>query len=141
VAGKSTQGTTSVARTPVIACVDDDESICKAIKGLLQASGFEVETFSSAEDFLQSDWLHDASCLITDVKLSGMSGLQLLDHLASSGNRIPVIVITAFPDERMRARVLGAGAVGFLGKPVGKGCLLTCVSSALDRHHGGKEQG
>jgi len=122
---------------PLIACIDDDASVSEAIEGLLRASGFRVETFPSAEDFLKSGQMDEALCLITDVKLGGMSGLQLQDRLAEMGRRIPTIVITAFPDERIRQRALGAGAVGFLGKPVTKNELLGCVDLALKRQLGG----
>jgi FixJ family two-component response regulator len=89
--------------------------------------------FSSAEEFLQSNLLGDTSCLITDVKLGGMSGLELQNRLTASGYRIPVIVITAFSDDRTRAQALGAGAVCFLSKPITKEELLTCIGLALKR--------
>jgi len=92
-----------------------------------------AQTFSSAEEFLKFNRLEDTSCLITDVQMGGMSGLQLQNHLAKSGYGIPIIFITAFPDERIRERALGAGAVGFLSKPVTKEGLLTCIHAALHR--------
>lgn len=125
---------------PLIACVDDDLSVCEAMKGFLKAFGFAAEVFSSAEEFLQSDRLHEMSCLITDVHLRGMSGLQLQNRLSASGCRIPIIVITAIPNERVREQVLSAGAVCFLGKPFLKDDLLTCIRSALDRRRGDGRQ-
>jgi FixJ family two-component response regulator len=122
-----------VSQKPLIVCVDDDAAICDAIRGLLKASGFNAETFTSAESFLQSDLPKTASCLITDVKLGGISGPQLQQRLAALGHHIPVIIITAFPDERVRARVLAAGAICFLQKPVTKQELLNCIGSALER--------
>ena len=122
--------------TPFIACVEDDLHVSEAIKGLLEAYGFAVEAFSSAEDFLQSDRLGRASCLITDVNLQGMSGLQLQDRLATAGQAIPTIVITGFPDERVRAQALGAGAICFLAKPIATEELLTCVRAAMLRRPG-----
>jgi FixJ family two-component response regulator len=119
--------------TPFIACVEDDLHVSEAIKGLLEAYGFVVEAFASAEDFLGSDRLKAASCLITDVNLQGMSGLQLQDRLAAVGQSIPTIVITGFPDERVRAQALGAGAIGFLAKPIATEDLLTCVRAAMVR--------
>ena len=121
---------------PLIACVDDDVSAREALEGFLKAFGFTPDVFSSAEEFLQSDRLDEAACLITDLQLRGMSGLQLQTRLAASGYRIPVIIITAFPDDRVRERALSAGAVGFLDKPFDKEDLLTRIRSALDRRHG-----
>jgi FixJ family two-component response regulator len=125
-----------VSQTPLLACIDDDPSICEAIKELLKASGFTAKTFLSAEEFLQSARLEDTSCLIMDVQLGGMSGLQLQNRLAESGYGIPIIFITAFPDERIRERALSAGAVCFLSKPVTKEGLLTCIHAALHRGDG-----
>jgi FixJ family two-component response regulator len=122
-----------VPQKPLIVCVDDDEAVSDAMKALLEASGFDAETFTSAEAFLQSGRPETASCLITDVKLGGMSGPQLQERLVALGHDIPVIVMTAFPDDRVRARVLAAGAVGLLPKPVTKQELLTCIDSALKR--------
>jgi FixJ family two-component response regulator len=126
-----------MSQKPIIACVEDDESAREALKGLLRASGFSADVFPSAEEFLQSDRFDETSCLITDIHLRGMSGLQLQSRLAASGSRIPVIVITAFPDNRVRQRALSAGAVGFLNKPFNTGDLLSCIRSALNRFYGG----
>jgi FixJ family two-component response regulator len=117
----------------LIVCVEDDEPVREAIKGLLVALGFTAEVFPSAEEFLLSGRLGDTSCLITDVKLGGMSGLELQNRLTASGYRIPVIVITAFSDDRTRAQALSAGAVCFLSKPITKEELLTCIGLALKR--------
>jgi CheY-like chemotaxis protein len=114
-----------------VAFVDDDEAVCDAMLGLLRVSGFRVQTFSSAEEFLNSGRLDDTSCLITDVQLNGMSGLALQNRLVELNCRIPVIMITAFPEKRIRDQALSAGAVGFLGKPVAKADLLACIDSAL----------
>ncbi len=123
-------------KKPLIACVDDDVSAREALEGFLKAFGFAPEIFSSAEEFLKSARLDETSCLITDIHLGGMSGLQLQSRLAASGSRIPVIVITAFPDDRVRARALSAGAVCFLNKPFDKEDLLTGIRFALNRRHG-----
>lgn len=120
-----------MSQQPLIACIDDEMSVAEAIEGLLKASGFKVAMFSSAEAFLTSKTLDEASCLITDVKLGGMSGLQLQNRLAEMGRQIPTIVITAYPDERTRDLALGGGAVCFLGKPVLGTQLLNCVDLAL----------
>jgi FixJ family two-component response regulator len=121
----------AVSEAPLIICVEDDESVREAIKGLFVALGFTAEVFSSAEEFLQSGRLEDTSCLITDIKLGGMSGIELQNRLAASSYPIPVIVITAFPDDRTRTQALSAGAVGVLSKPISKEELLTCINSAL----------
>ena len=125
-----------MSETPLIVCVDDDPSVAEAIKALLKACGFTAEAFLSAEEFLQFGRLEDTSCLITDVQLGGMSGLQLQNRLAESGYGIPIIFITAFPDEQIRERGLSAGAACFLTKPVTKEGLLTCIQAALHRRTG-----
>jgi FixJ family two-component response regulator len=124
-----------VPQTPLIAIVDDDASVCEAIQGFVEASGFAAEAFSSAEEFLQSELLNETACLITDVQLPGMSGFQLQNQLSVPGSRIPIIVITAFPGDDRRA--LAAGAICLLRKPVVKEDLLTCIRLALDRRHRG----
>jgi FixJ family two-component response regulator len=101
--------------------------------GLLRAFDFDAEAFSSAEEFLQSGRLDETSCLITDVQLGDMSGVQMQKHLADLGCRIPVIVITAFPDDRVSAQAMKAGAINVLSKPVTKDALLGAIRSALDR--------
>ena len=121
---------------PLIACVDDDVLAREALEGFLKACGFDPEVFASAEEFLQSGRLESASCLITDVHLRGMSGLRLQSCLAASGARIPVIVITAFANDRVRERALTAGAVRFLNKPFNTGDLLAGIRLALDRRQG-----
>jgi FixJ family two-component response regulator len=121
-----------VSQGPFIACIDDDKSVRDAIEGFLKAFGFAVEVFSSAEEFLQSGRLKQTSCLIADVKLPGMSGLQLQGRLTASGQRVPMIFITAFSDEYIRAQALSAGAICFLGKPITKDELLTCIGVALE---------
>ncbi len=114
---------------PLIAVVDDDAAVCEAIEGLLKASGFSAETFLSAEDFLRSDRLDEVDCLITDLRLRGMSGPQLQQRLRALGRRLPVIVMTAFPRDGRRA--LTAGAVCVLGKPVAGEELLASIHIAL----------
>jgi FixJ family two-component response regulator len=91
----------------------------------------------SAEDFLQSAHPNDSSCVVADVQMSGMSGLDLLAHVRTSGNDVPFIFITAFPDENVRARALKVGAVCFLAKPFAGPVLINCIEIALNRHRGG----
>ncbi len=118
---------------PFIACIDDDKSVRDAIEGFLKAFGFAVQVYPSAEDFLQSSRLDQPSCLIADVTLPGMSGLQLQQHLTATGQRVPTIFITAFSDARRRAQALAAGAICFLEKPITKDDLLTCIQLALEQ--------
>ena len=127
-----------MSEVPLIACIDDDPSASEAIEGLLTASGLTAQTFSSAEEFLKLGRLEDTSCLVTDMRLGGMSGLELQSRLLESGHAIPVIFITAFPDERIRDRALDAGAICFLSKPITKEDLLTCIRTALHRRSGPK---
>ena len=117
----------------LISIVDDDESVREAMQGLMKSLGFTVETFASAEEFLASDSRNHAACLITDVQMPGLTGLGLHDRLVRSGRPIPTIVITAYPDERARARALQAGVVCYLVKPFNENDLLTCIRSVLHR--------
>src|SRR4051794_31225120 len=102
---------------PVISIVDDDECVRAAINRLVRSLGLSGRTFASADDFLQSASLDDSACLIADVQMPGMNGLELQSALLSRGNRLPMIFITAFPDAKIRARALQAGAIAFLSKP------------------------
>jgi FixJ family two-component response regulator len=117
----------------VISIVDDDESCREATKGLVRSLGYKAATFSSAEEFLSSERLHDTSCLITDVQMPGLSGVELQSRLIEVGYTMPVIFLTAFPEDRVRARALGAGAFGFLGKPFDEENLIGCLTRALER--------
>jgi FixJ family two-component response regulator len=117
----------------VISVIDDDASVRAATDNLLSSHGYLVHTFSSAEDFLRSAHLNDSLCVVADVQMPVMSGLDLLTHLRSSGNNAPFIFITAFPDEAVRARALKAGAVGFLAKPFAGPVLVKCIEAALNR--------
>jgi FixJ family two-component response regulator len=119
-------------KKPVIAIVDDDESVREAIMSLLRAVGFTSEAYPCAEDFLTSGRLQRTSCLIADVRMPGMSGLELHRRLVLSGNPIPTVLITAHPDDGARARALEAGIIGYLIKPFDDDDLLGCIRSALD---------
>ena len=122
---------------PVISIIDDDASVRAATNNLLSSRGYIVHTFASAGDFLQSDRLQDSSCVVADVQMPAMSGLDLLTHMRIQGNKTPFIFITAFPDESVRARALKAGAIGFLAKPFAGPRLIDCIETALNRHRGG----
>jgi FixJ family two-component response regulator len=117
--------------TPLISIVDDDESVREATKGLVRSLGYIAATFSSAEEFLNSGRVSDTSCLITDVQMPGLSGVELQHRLISQGRTMPTIFVTAFPDERTRKRVLTAGAVGYLSKPFDEESLIACLDTAL----------
>jgi FixJ family two-component response regulator len=120
-----------------ISVIDDDASVRAGTDNLLSSHGYTVRTFASAEDFLQSAHPDDASCVIADVQMPGMSGLDLLKHVRTLGNDVPFIFITAFPDESVRDRALKVGAVCFLAKPFAGPVLIGCIEAALDRHRGG----
>jgi FixJ family two-component response regulator len=95
----------------MIAIVDDDKAVREAMKTLVRSLGYHASTFGSADEFLNSKKVHDTSCLITDVQMPGLSGIDLQDRLIAKGHRIPVIVITGFPDDTARARAMKAGAL------------------------------
>jgi FixJ family two-component response regulator len=120
-------------KSAMISIVDDDASVREGTMDLLNAMGFNAETFRHAADFLEGNRLHDTSCLIADVHLPGMSGLDLCDHLVGSGNFVPTILITAFPDEGDRLRAKRAGVHCYLVKPFNESELLACIQSALAR--------
>ena len=118
-------------RQPVVAIVDDDQSFRDGISDLVNSMGFDSETFERAEHFLQSDNLNRTSCLITDMRMPGMTGLELHNRLVAAGKRIPTIIITAFPKEGDRQRAVQAGIVCVLAKPFDEGQLVDCITSAL----------
>ena len=115
----------------VVSVVDDDASLRRSLRNLLSSAGLSVETFESAEIFLESSSLDKTGCLVLDLRMPGMGGLGLVRRLAASGSRIPVIILTAHGDEDMRQRTLQAGASAFLEKPVKGPALLDAVRSAL----------
>lgn len=116
---------------PVISVIDDDASIRMASDSLLRARGYSVHTFASAAEFLQSPQLDKTSCVITDVRMPAMSGVELQAVLRSEGRSVPFIFITAFPEESARTRALHDGAVCFLSKPFDATTLIRCVDAAL----------
>jgi FixJ family two-component response regulator len=119
-------------KKPVISIVDDDPSVREGTVDLIEAMGFIAEPFERAEDFLKSNRLHGTSCLIADMRMPGMTGLELHSRLVGSGNIIPTILITAFPNDRDRSHALKAGVICYLAKPFMDGELLACVRSALE---------
>jgi FixJ family two-component response regulator len=117
--------------TPLISIVDDDESMRESTQELVRSLGYQAAAFASAEEFLQSDSVDSTSCLIADVQMPGLSGIDLQRWLIDRGVKMPMIFITAFPQEGTRLRAMTAGAIGYLGKPFSEESLLKCLDTAL----------
>ena len=117
----------------MIAIVDDDESVRIATRSLVRSLGFTAHTYASAEDFLQSQQVSECSCVITDVQMPGLSGVDLQSRLAAEGRDTPIIFMTAFADPAVKARVMKAGAIGFLSKPFEGQMLVRCLEEALSQ--------
>jgi FixJ family two-component response regulator len=127
-----------VARN-LISIIDDDESVRRTTALLIESFGFRAAAFESAEKFLSSGKLEGTSCLIVDVQMPGMNGLQLQSQLAAAGCHIPIIFITAYDNKESRRRAMQAGAVAFLGKPFTDEELLQWIRSALRQEESGTE--
>jgi FixJ family two-component response regulator len=121
-----------VQHAPIISIIDDDESMRCAIKSLVTSLGFGAYTFASAEKFLQSQHLDHTSCVITDLQMPGLNGVELQKSLLAQGRSIPIIFVTAFPEERLRARAIAAGALGFLSKPFESETLIKLIDKAIE---------
>jgi len=118
---------------PVIAIIDDDNSVRVATESLVMSLGYGARAFASAEEFLHSPSIDDVTCLVADVQLSGMSGIELQGQLAQQGFYKPFIFITAFPDDKIRERAIRQGAAGFLIKPFDGNVLVECLETALSK--------
>jgi FixJ family two-component response regulator len=116
---------------PIIAVVDDDQSVRQALENLISSVGFEVKLFASAEVFLNSDAPANTDCAVFDLRLPGISGLELQRKLAADGQSIPAIIITAQGDDKARAEAVAAGVIAFLKKPFREEVLLAAIDSAL----------
>jgi FixJ family two-component response regulator len=116
---------------PLISIVDDDDSLRNSLDNLIRSVGFRAQGFPSAEAFLSSNQVHDTACLILDVRLPGMNGLELQRRIVAANWRIPVIFITSHADGDARARALEAGAVDYLYKPFREEQLLNAIDTAL----------
>jgi FixJ family two-component response regulator len=125
-----------LGHVPMIAIVEDDASVRVATECLVRSLGFVACTFASAEEFLQFPRLNDTSCVIADVQMPGMSGIELQSRLISLGRCTPIIFMTAFPEESIRARAMQAGAMCFLGKPVDVQRLIECLDKAVNGRDG-----
>jgi FixJ family two-component response regulator len=121
----------AVTEERTIAIIDDDESVRITTSSFVRSLGFAATAFSSAEEYLLSPQRYRSLCLISDVQMPGMSGLDLQSHLAAQGPRVPIIFITAFPDANIRSRALARGAVCFLDKPFDSQALSRCIDIAL----------
>jgi FixJ family two-component response regulator len=115
----------------IISIVDDDASVREGLADLVSSMGYQAKTFRRAEHFLKSRWLRNASCLIADIQMPEMTGLELYAALAKLGIKIPTILITAFPNNDDRYRALNAGVSCYLTKPFKKGELIKCIRSTL----------
>jgi FixJ family two-component response regulator len=125
-----------VPKRPLVAIVDDDESIRETTKDLLESAGLAAATFANATLLLNSRRLNSVSCLVTDVRMPQMSGLELHQHLVASNHAIPTILITAYPDDRVRAQALKAKVVCCLAKPFAAEELLACIRRAMTSRGG-----
>jgi FixJ family two-component response regulator len=117
--------------TPVIAIVDDDHSVREALTSLVRSLGYAAIAFECAEDLLKSKHRRSVACVIADMQMPGMTGVELHQRLSASAEPIPTVLITAYPDDGARERALCAGVIGYLSKPFDENDLLACVRSAL----------
>ena len=123
-----------MSQAPVISIVDDDASVRVATDRLVRSLGYVAYTFGSADEFLRSPQASETSCLIADVQMPGMSGVELQSRLLAEGRCFPIIFVTAFPDENVRTRALDAGAICFLTKPFDGSTLIRHLDAALAQH-------
>ena len=121
-----------MAKPTLISVVEDDQPFRESMRKLVTSLGYAVETFHSAADFLASPQLAHTACLVTDVQMPGMTGIELHRHLIAMGYRIPTILVTAYPDDIAQNRALKDGVVCYLGKPLDDEHLERCISSALE---------
>jgi FixJ family two-component response regulator len=122
-----------VSPPPTISIVDDDESVRNAISRFVRSHGYVAHTFASAAEFLSSPQIDTTSCVIADVQMPNMNGMELQDVLRDQGRQLPIIFITAFPEDAIQARVLRAGAVCYLTKPVDGPTLIEHIQGAMGR--------
>lgn len=125
-----------MSRVPVVSIIDDDASVRMATNRLVRSLGYVAHAFSSADEFLRSSQVNDTSCVIADVQMPGMSGVELQSLLLAQGRRMPIIFITAFPEESTRARALEAGAICFLTKPFDGPTLIKYLAAAVESTNG-----
>lgn len=133
--GVSGRGATRLPKVPRIVVIEDDASYREALRNLISLLGYSVEAFCSAKAFLESDTIHLTSCVITDVQMPGMTGVELQRRLLVAGHKTPIIFLTAYPEETIRARVILDGAIDYLSKPLGEERLLVSLGRALEVSH------
>jgi FixJ family two-component response regulator len=126
--------TQALTKTGIIAIVDDDEPLREALGSVMKAAGFATNTFATAEEFLESATQRETACLILDVRLPGMSGLELQKRLSDADSLVPIIFVTAHGDASLRDLVMRSGAAGFLNKPVRSDALLREIHAALAKN-------
>jgi FixJ family two-component response regulator len=120
-----------MSEAPLISIVDDDPLARDGIRELVESLGYKGVAFKSAADFLESGLIAETTCLITDLQMPGMNGLELQEALRSQGYQTPVVLITAYPSEKHRKRALNNGAIGFLSKPFDDEALIECLTAAI----------
>jgi FixJ family two-component response regulator len=120
-----------MSEAPLISIVDDDPLARDGIRELVESLAYKATTFESAQHFLESGLIADTTCLITDLQMPGLNGLELQEALRAKGYCTPVILITAYPNETHRKRALDGGAVGFLSKPFDEASLIRCLIAAI----------
>ena len=118
---------------PTISIIDDDASFRRAAARLMRSLGHNVASFCSAEEFLQSGLVDNTKCVISDVQMPGMSGIELQNHLLDRGYTLPIIFVTAYPESSARAQALASGALGFFNKTFNEQDLISCVARALSQ--------
>lgn len=123
----------TLPQTELIVIVDDDEPLREALGSILKAAGFPIDTFASAEEFLDSPQRRNTTCLLLDVRLPGMSGIELQRRLLDTNRSLPIIFVTAHGDASVRDLVMKAGATGFLNKPVRSDALLKEIHAAIEK--------
>jgi FixJ family two-component response regulator len=123
--------------TPVISIIDDDESMRAGLNNLVRSLGYDACLFASADGFLRSPQLHDTWCVIADVRMPGMTGVELQSHLRGQGYGVPFIFITSVPGEGIRKQALKDGAICFLTKPFDDDTLIDCLNTAVARYRSG----
>src|SRR6202043_1195151 len=131
------QGKAALSKLPLVAIIDDDASVRVTTDSLVRSLGYRTRTFASAEEFMRANRPDDLSCVIADVQMPGMSGVELQARLRSQESRVPFIFFTGFPDEKIRAQALAAGAICYLTKPFEGESLVQGLQAALKAHDGG----
>ena len=120
-----------MVKASLVSIVDDDQFFRESMRRLMRSLGYTVEVFRSAADFLASHRLVETACLIADIQMPGMTGIDLYRHLIDIGQAVPTVLVTAYPDDADRSRMLKEGVVGYLRKPVDETGLLQCLRAAL----------